>query len=169
MVVNLPCYLVRQWAREGRVVRPRWNFHRHHRRRHPPDHLSIAEEKIVATIDRLIICTFTVSSCSTCPSSRQVCERISGRSNFTYQGRDGLVVAGRVDTGSSDKILAILNTKFQQLNAPSCPWVNFPGKPKGRWGLGITARMSLGSAALSGCAIHRRKPHAFGAVTNDRS
>ena len=47
-------------AREGRVVRPRWNFHRHHRRHHPVDHLSIAEEKIVATIDRLIICTFTV-------------------------------------------------------------------------------------------------------------
>src|SRR5262245_9441515 len=67
---------------------PRWNFHRHHRRHHPLDHLSIAEEKIVATIDRLIICTFS-----------------------------GLVVSGRVDTGSSDKILAILNTKFQGLKA----------------------------------------------------
>src|SRR5262249_25637455 len=144
-------------------------LHRHHRRHHPLDHLSIAEEKIVAAIDRLIICTFTVELLLGVPSSRQVCGCISGQSNFTYQGRDGFVVAGRVDTGSSDKILAILNTKFQELKAPSCPWVISPGKSKGRWGLGITARMSLGSVALSGCGIDLRKPHAFGAVTNDRS
>jgi hypothetical protein len=59
-----------------------------------------------------------------------------GTSNFTYQGQDGLVFAGRVDTGSSNKILENLHAKFQKLEAPSCPLVNFPGKSKCRWGLG---------------------------------
>ena len=45
----------------------------------------------------------------------------------------------------------------------------FPGEIQMQMGLGIIARMSLGSGALSGCGIDRRKPHAFGAVTNDRS
>ena len=54
------------------------------------------------------------------------------------------MVAGRVDTGSSDKILAILNTKFQKLKASSCPLVNFPGKSKGRGGLGINSEDVFG-------------------------
>jgi hypothetical protein len=40
------------------------------------------------------------------------------------------VFAGIVDTGSSDKILAILHAKFQILKAPSCTLVNSRGNPK---------------------------------------
>jgi len=55
-----------------------------------------------------------------------------------YQGSEGLVFAGRVGTGFSDKVLANLYAKFQKLRAPSCPFVNLPEKTRGRWGLGIT-------------------------------
>jgi bifunctional non-homologous end joining protein LigD len=55
-----------------------------------------------------------------------------------YQGRKGILFAGRVGTGFSDKVLANLYAKFQKLRAPSCPFVNLPEKSKGRWGLGIT-------------------------------
>ena len=50
----------------------------------------------------------------------------------------GLMFAGRVGTGFSDKVLANLYAKFQKLRAPSCPFVNLPEKTRGRWGLGIT-------------------------------
>src|SRR6516164_4852629 len=55
-----------------------------------------------------------------------------------YNSPDGLVFAGRVGTGFSDKMLASLYGKFQKLTVPSCPFVNLPEKTKGRWGLGIT-------------------------------
>jgi len=38
------------------------------------------------------------------------------------------VFNGRVDTGSSDQILAILHGKFQKLKAPFFPLVDFPGE-----------------------------------------
>jgi bifunctional non-homologous end joining protein LigD len=38
-----------------------------------------------------------------------------------YHGSDGLLFAGRVGTGFSDKVLASLYAKFQKLKAPSCP------------------------------------------------
>jgi hypothetical protein len=43
------------WAvsSEGRGVRPPRDFHRHHRRRAPPDRLWIAKKEIVVTIDHL--------------------------------------------------------------------------------------------------------------------
>ena len=55
-----------------------------------------------------------------------------------YYGSNGLLFAGRVGTGFSEKVLANLYSKFQKLKAPSCPFVNLPEKTKGRWGLGIT-------------------------------
>jgi bifunctional non-homologous end joining protein LigD len=55
-----------------------------------------------------------------------------------YQGPKGLLFAGRVGTGFSDKVLANLYGKFQKLRQRSCPFVNLPEKSKGRWGLGIT-------------------------------
>jgi bifunctional non-homologous end joining protein LigD len=66
-----------------------------------------------------------------------------GRKNFGsllvgYQSPDGLMFAGRVGTGFSDKVLANLYAKFQKLRVPSCPFINLPEKSKGRWGLGIT-------------------------------
>src|SRR6516225_5261866 len=51
-----------------------------------------------------------------------------------YQGSEGLLFAGRVGTGFSDKVLANLYAKFQKLRAPSCPFVNLPEKSKGRRG-----------------------------------
>ena len=54
------------------------------------------------------------------------------------QSPEGLVYAGRVGTGFSDKVLANLYAKFQNLKTASCPFVNLPEKSKGRWGLGIT-------------------------------
>ena len=38
-----------------------------------------------------------------------------------YQSQEGLMFAGRVGTGFSDKVLASLYAKFQKLKAPSCP------------------------------------------------
>jgi bifunctional non-homologous end joining protein LigD len=55
-----------------------------------------------------------------------------------YQSPDGLMFAGRVGTGFSDKVLANLYAKFQNLKTPSCPLGNLPEKSRGRWGLGIT-------------------------------
>jgi bifunctional non-homologous end joining protein LigD len=55
-----------------------------------------------------------------------------------YQGSEGLLFAGRVGTGFSDKVLANLYAKFQKLRAPSCPFVNLPEKSRGRWGQGIS-------------------------------
>jgi bifunctional non-homologous end joining protein LigD len=55
-----------------------------------------------------------------------------------YHSPRGLMFAGRVGTGFSDKLLANLYAKFQNLNESTCPFVNLPEKSKGRWGLGIT-------------------------------
>src|SRR6516225_11338359 len=57
-----------------------------------------------------------------------------------YQSPEGLMLAGRIGTGFSDKVLASLYTKFQKLKVPSSPFVNLPEKSQGKWGLGITAR-----------------------------
>jgi bifunctional non-homologous end joining protein LigD len=63
-----------------------------------------------------------------------------------YYSADGLMFAGRVGTGFSEKALANLyskfqNSKFQKLRQPDCPFVNLPEKSRGRWGLGITPAM----------------------------
>jgi bifunctional non-homologous end joining protein LigD len=53
-----------------------------------------------------------------------------------YNGSDGLVFAGRVGTGFSEKFLASINPQLQKLKQSTCPFVNLPEKTKGRWGLG---------------------------------
>jgi len=58
-----------------------------------------------------------------------------------YNNPNGLIFAGRVGTGFSDKVLANLYGKFQKLKQSECPFVNLPEKSKGRWGLGITPAM----------------------------
>jgi bifunctional non-homologous end joining protein LigD len=58
-----------------------------------------------------------------------------------YHGTDGLMFAGRVGTGFSEKLLTNLYSKFQKLRQSDCPFVNLPEKTKGRWGLGITPAM----------------------------
>jgi bifunctional non-homologous end joining protein LigD len=55
-----------------------------------------------------------------------------------YYSPEGLVFAGRVGTGFSEKALANLYAKFQKLSQSECPFVNLPEQSKGRWGLGIT-------------------------------
>jgi bifunctional non-homologous end joining protein LigD len=55
-----------------------------------------------------------------------------------YNGSDGLVFAGRVGTGFSEKFLASINAQLQKLKRSTCPFINLPEKTKGRWGLGIT-------------------------------
>jgi bifunctional non-homologous end joining protein LigD len=58
-----------------------------------------------------------------------------------YNCPDGLMLAGRVGTGFSEKVLANLYGKLQKLKTPSCPFVNLPEKSRGGWGLGITPAM----------------------------
>jgi bifunctional non-homologous end joining protein LigD len=55
-----------------------------------------------------------------------------------YHAPDGLVFAGRVGTGFSEKLLANLYGKLQKVKTTSCPFINLPEKSRGRWGLGIT-------------------------------
>jgi bifunctional non-homologous end joining protein LigD len=51
-----------------------------------------------------------------------------------YNSPDELLVAGRVGTGFSDKVLANLYNKFQKLRQPTCPFINLPKKTKGQVG-----------------------------------
>jgi bifunctional non-homologous end joining protein LigD len=55
----------------------------------------------------------------------------------------GLVFAGRVGTGFSEKLLASLYNKLQNFRRPTCPFINLPERSKGRWGLGITPAVML--------------------------
>ena len=55
-----------------------------------------------------------------------------------YYGPDGLLFAGRVGTGFSEKALAALYEGMQKIKRSTCPFVNLPEKKPGRWGLGIT-------------------------------
>jgi len=55
-----------------------------------------------------------------------------------YHGPDGLLFAGRVGSGLSEKLLASIDAQLQKLRRPTCPFINLPEKSKGRWGLGIT-------------------------------
>jgi bifunctional non-homologous end joining protein LigD len=53
-------------------------------------------------------------------------------------GPDGLLFAGRVGTGFSEKVLASIDAQLQKLRCATCPFINLPEKTRGRWGLGIT-------------------------------
>ena len=55
-----------------------------------------------------------------------------------YQGPDGLMFAGRVGTGFSEKLLASIYAQLQKLRRATCPFINLPEKSRGRWGQGIT-------------------------------
>jgi hypothetical protein len=63
-----------------------------------------------------------------------------------YQGPDGLMFAGRVGTGFSEKVLASINAQLQKLRRATCTFVNLPEKSKGRWGQGCepTRRQRMG-------------------------
>jgi bifunctional non-homologous end joining protein LigD len=65
-----------------------------------------------------------------------------------YCGPDGLLFAGRVGTGFSERALAVLYDGMQKIKRATCPFVNLPEKRRGRFGQGITpAMMKANSAA----------------------
>ena len=53
-----------------------------------------------------------------------------------YYGPDGLLFAGRVGTGFSERVLAELYGAMQRIKRATCPFVNLPEKRLGRWGPG---------------------------------
>jgi bifunctional non-homologous end joining protein LigD len=55
-----------------------------------------------------------------------------------YQSPAGLLFAGRVGTGFSEKMLASVDAQLQKLRRATCPFINLPEKTRGRWGQGIT-------------------------------
>jgi bifunctional non-homologous end joining protein LigD len=55
-----------------------------------------------------------------------------------YQSPTGLLFAGRIGTGFSEKVLATLYHGLQKIRLATCPFVNLPEKIRGRWGQGIT-------------------------------
>jgi bifunctional non-homologous end joining protein LigD len=58
-----------------------------------------------------------------------------------YYGKDGLLFAGRVGTGFSERALAALCDGMQKIKRATCPFVNLPEKRRGRFGQGITPGM----------------------------
>ena len=54
-----------------------------------------------------------------------------------YHAPGGLLFAGRVGTGFSEKLLADLYEMLQKNKRPTCPFVNLPENRRGRWGQGI--------------------------------
>ena len=58
-----------------------------------------------------------------------------------YQGPDGLLFAGSVGTGFSEKALGLLYAGLQKIKRPTCPFVNLPEKTPGRWRQGITPKV----------------------------
>jgi bifunctional non-homologous end joining protein LigD len=55
-----------------------------------------------------------------------------------YHGPGGLLFAGRVGTGFSERALAELYGGLQKIERATCPFVNLPEKRRDRWGQGIT-------------------------------
>ena len=56
-----------------------------------------------------------------------------------YYGPDGLLFAGRVGTGFSEKGLGALYGGLQKIKRETCPFVNLPEKRPGSWRQGVTA------------------------------
>jgi bifunctional non-homologous end joining protein LigD len=55
-----------------------------------------------------------------------------------YQSPQGLLFAGRVGTGFSEKLLADLYAGAQKLKRETCPFVNLAEKKRGRWAQSLT-------------------------------
>jgi bifunctional non-homologous end joining protein LigD len=58
-----------------------------------------------------------------------------------YYGNKKLVFAGKVGTGFTTKLLAILYKKFRTEERADCPFVDLPSKQNGQWVQGITPSM----------------------------
>ena len=55
-----------------------------------------------------------------------------------YYCPSGLLFAGRVGTGFSERALTALYDGLQEIKRATCPFVNLPEKRPGRWGQGVT-------------------------------
>jgi bifunctional non-homologous end joining protein LigD len=55
-----------------------------------------------------------------------------------YYGPEGLLFAGRVGTGFSERALATLYDGLQKIKSTTCPFINLPEKRLGHWCQGIT-------------------------------
>jgi bifunctional non-homologous end joining protein LigD len=62
-----------------------------------------------------------------------------------YYGQSGLLFAGRVGTGFSEKALKHLYEDMQEIKRATCPFVNLPEKGPGRW------RQALTTAVMRRC------------------
>jgi bifunctional non-homologous end joining protein LigD len=51
-----------------------------------------------------------------------------------YYGPAGLLFAGRVGTGFSERVWVALYAGMQKIKRATCPFVNLPEKRPGRWG-----------------------------------
>jgi bifunctional non-homologous end joining protein LigD len=58
-----------------------------------------------------------------------------------YYGPSGLLFAGRVGTGFSEKALKYLYEGMQKIERATCPFVNLPEKGPGRWRQGSRQRL----------------------------
>jgi bifunctional non-homologous end joining protein LigD len=47
-----------------------------------------------------------------------------------YRSPEGLMFAGRVGTGFSEKLLASIDAQLQKLGRATCPFINLPEKPR---------------------------------------
>jgi bifunctional non-homologous end joining protein LigD len=55
-----------------------------------------------------------------------------------YNGPKGLLFAGSVGTGFSERALETLYGGLQRITRDTCPFINLPERRRGRWGQGIT-------------------------------
>jgi bifunctional non-homologous end joining protein LigD len=55
-----------------------------------------------------------------------------------YNAPEGLMFAGSVGTGFSERLLKEMYDGMKRILRPTCPFVNLPEKRRGRWGQGIT-------------------------------
>ena len=55
-----------------------------------------------------------------------------------YNGLKGLLFAGSVGTGFSERALETLYGGLQRITRDTCPFINLPERRPGRWGQGIT-------------------------------
>jgi bifunctional non-homologous end joining protein LigD len=55
-----------------------------------------------------------------------------------YYGPEGLLFAGSVGTGFSERALETLYGGLERITRDTCPFINLPERRPGRWGQGIT-------------------------------
>src|SRR5208282_1608882 len=82
-----------------------------------------------------------------------------------YYGPEGLLFAGRVGTGFSERALETLYGGFQRIRRTMCPFVNLPERTRGRWGLGITPAVMRTCSWVEPVLAPEAKEHQEGEVS----